>query len=346
MKLALVQRFLPGRSRGGVGVFTHGLASALAARGHDVTVFSEDPAPPGASYEVVRLTRRGRPPGPLGFPLCVRRTDFRGVDVIHAQGDDQWLPGRRPPVVRTLHGTALAEAWFNGVRAGSLKRLLLHSYFFAGELVADLRADAVVAVSRHTARFYPRVHEVIPNGIDLDAWAPDGTPKSPRPSILFVGEVASRKRGRLLVDAFLRDVRPAIPGAELWMVSPDRVDGADIRWYGSVEDGELRALMRRAWIMCLPSAYEGFGRPYAEALAAGTAVVATSNPGAREVLENGRCGVIVPDHGLGAALVRLLQQPAARAELEQRGLVRARAFAWPLVAAAYEAVYARVAGGA
>jgi glycosyltransferase involved in cell wall biosynthesis len=92
--------------------------------------------------------------------------------------------------------------------------------------------------------------------------------------------------------------------------------------------------------MCLPSAYEGFGRPYAEALAAGTAVVATDNPGARDVLDDGRFGVIASDAGLGSALVRVLGDVDQRRALEARGLERARAFDWPVVAAQYEALYA------
>lgn len=342
LNLAIVQRFLPSQSRGGVGVFTDGLAGTLARRGHRVTVFSEDPAPSGAAYRVVTLPARGGRLSPLGFPFAVRRARFGGFDVIHAQGDEQLLPLTRPPVVRTLHGTALAEAWFNGWRAGSPKRLALHTYFYAAECLADLRAEAVVAVSAHTAHFYPRVHDVIPNGIDLEAWAPDGSPKSDSPSILFVGEVDSRKRGRMLVDLFTRDVRSAVPSAQLWLVSPDRVDAPGVEWQGRVDDAALQQLMRRAWIMCLPSAYEGFGRPYAEAMAAGTAVVATNNPGAREVLQEGRAGVIARDDYLGAALARLLLHPQERIALEARGLARARDFGWSVVADAYERVYERV----
>jgi glycosyltransferase involved in cell wall biosynthesis len=335
-----VQRFLPSRSRGGVGVFTSGLASALARRGHQITVVSQDPAPETATYRVVRVPMPDGRLAPLAFPFALRRVDFREFDVIHAQGDDQWLSRRTgPPLVRTLHGTALAEAWFNGVRGRSPKRLFLHTYFYLSECVADLRADVVVAVSEDTRRYYPRVDRVIPNGIDLDAWAPDGSPKSAAPSILFVGEVDSRKRGRLVLDAFGRDVRPEVPDAQLWVVSPDPVEAPGVHWKGRVPDSELQTLMRQAWIMCLPSAYEGFGRPYAEALAAGTVAVATPNPGAREVLEDGRGGLIVPDASLGTALVRLLRDPLARQPFERRGLERARSFSWETVAASYEDAY-------
>jgi glycosyltransferase involved in cell wall biosynthesis len=97
--------------------------------------------------------------------------------------------------------------------------------------------------------------------------------------------------------------------------------------------------MREAWVMCLPSAYEGFGRPYIEAMAAGTAVVATPNPGAREVLEDGRFGVVADDDRLGEALVNLLSDPAAREARVRAGLAYVSRFDWTLVAAQYEQAY-------
>lgn len=343
--IAIIQRFLPSRSRGGVGHFTHGLAQALVARGHAVTVFSQDPAPAGAQYLVERVKVTDGRLAPLAFPWALRRCDFSRFDVIHAQGDEQWLSRRHlPPVVRTMHGTALAEAWFNGVRAGSPKRFLLHSYFYAMEWLADLRADRVVGVSAGTGRFYPRMHAVIPNGIDVDrfAVAANATTKSAAPSIVFIGELESRKRGRWLVDVFTRSVRPRVPDAELWLVSPDAAvvsNGGGIVDCGTPDDDALAALLARAWVMCLPSAYEGFGRPYAEAMAAGTVAAATPNPGANDVLDGGRAGVLVADAALGDALVAILGDAAARARYIAIGRERAQAYAWPRVAEAYERIY-------
>jgi phosphatidylinositol alpha-mannosyltransferase len=340
LRLALIQRFLPSRSRGGAGHFTHGLANALVARGHQVTVFSADPPPDDARYRVVRLDPPGGRLAPLTFPLTVARQDFSRFDLVHAQGDEQWLPRRgTPPVVRTLHGSSLAEAIHNGLGRRSPKHLALHLYFYAGELLATMRAEAVVAVSASVRSHYPRLDRVIPNGVDIERFASGGGDKSPGPSILFVGELASRKRGLWLIDRFLREVRPALPEAELWLVSPDPAEGPGLRWWGWVEPSQLVSLYQRAWVLCLPSSYEGFGRPYVEAMAAGTPVVASPNPGAREVLDEGRYGWIVPDEALGPALCRLLGDADLRAELAQRGQLRARRYAWPVVAEAYEQVY-------
>ena len=340
----MVQRFLPGHSRGGAGHFADGLANALAARGHRVTMFSEDPPPPGARYAGVSIPAPAagwrRRLAPLSFPFRVARQDFSGFDVLHAQGDDQLIRrASAPPVVRTLHGSSLLEAVHNGWRRRSAKLFLLHLYFYAGELVAAIRADQVVAVSRDTARYYPRVDHVVANGIDVDRFAPRGAGKSEAPTILFVGELASRKRGDLLLRVVREAVRPRVPSVRVWLVSPDRTDEPGVEWFGGVDDDRLAELYRAAWVLCLPSSYEGFGRPYAEALAAGTAVVASPNAGAREVLEDGRYGDLARDGELGAALIRLLQDADRRADFARRGLERARAFAWDTVAARYEAIY-------
>ncbi|TAK14269.1 MAG: glycosyltransferase [Acidobacteria bacterium] len=353
-KIALIQRFLPSRSRGGVGHFTHGLANALSARGHAVTVFSQDPAPDAARYDVVRVPVADTRLAPLAFPVALRRCDFRGFDVIHAQGDEQWLSRHGlPPVVRTLHGSSLAEAWFNGVRGRSPRRFALHLYFYLMELIADLRADRVAGVSAGTGRHFPRMHAVVPNGIDVERFASAGraATKSAAPSIIFMGELVSRKRGAWLVDVFLKTVRARIANAELWLVSPDRSRRADatpangVHHLEVLDDTDLAARLAQAWVMCLPSAYEGFGRPYAEAMAAGTVAAATPNPGADDVLDRGRAGVLADDASLGAALVAVLGDADRRAELIAIGRRRAAEYDWPHVAARYEALYDEAVAG-
>ncbi len=345
-KIAIIQRFLPSGSRGGVGYFTHNLANILIARGHHVTVFSLDTAPEEARYQVVTLptTKRccGLPTAPITFPFQIARQDFSLFDVIHAQGDDQWLShDRSPPVVRTLHGSALSEAFHNGIRLGSPKWFLMHLYFYLNEIPAVLRADRVVAVSNATRRHYPKTDATIPNGVDTTVFKPAGV-KSSHPTILFVGDLEGRKRGRLLLETFQKEIQPSLPDAELWVVRGDKVDTEGVRWFGRVDTNKLAWLYREAWVFCLPSIYEGFGIPYVEAMASGTPVVATPNAGAQEVLDHGRAGLIVSDAELGVTLRRVLTDATLRAEYRERGLDRAKQFAWDVVAAQYEKLYESV----
>ncbi len=85
----------------------------------------------------------------------------------------------------------------------------------------------------------------------------------------------------LLAEAFPRDVLPAVPDAELRMVTQDAPadPGAGITVLGRLDDEELAREYRAAWVFCLPSSYEGFGIPYAEAMASGHAGRGDAEPG-------------------------------------------------------------------
>ena len=74
-------------------------------------------------------------------------------------------------------------------------------------------------------------------------------------------------------------------------------------------------------------------------MASGTAVVATGNRGALEVLQNGTCGIISGEDRLGRRLVQVLQDSRLRKCLERAGLQRAQSFGWDIVCKAYEALY-------
>jgi glycosyltransferase involved in cell wall biosynthesis len=195
-----------------------------------------------------------------------------------------------------------------------------------------------VANSHATRRYFPSVQRVIPIGVDLACFRPHG-PRSPQPSILFVGTLRGRKRGAQLVQAFARVVRPALPEAELWLVSEAGVDVPGTRYFAKPDTAALAELYRRAWVFCLPSAYEGFGIPYVEALASGTPVVATPNDGACEILADGQYGILTDLNHLGTALLDLLRDPPRRAALAARGLNRAPEFALERVVEEYEKLF-------
>lgn len=338
--IAVIQRFLPSTTQGGVGHFTDQLCAELTRRRHDVTVFSADPAPDGAPYRVVRpdpdeRVMRGRLGAIFGFGVWLARRDFSRFDVIHAMGDNHLLR-TRTPVVRTLHGSALGEA----LHARRLVTKALFTSIYPLELIGIARATRTATDSAASMRHFPLVHAAtIPNGV-ADEFFASSAAKSAAPSILFVGHrLDDRKRGRLLLDDFRRLVRPALPSAELWLVCDDEVDEPGVRCFRNLPLEQLAALYARAWLFCLPSAYEGFGRPYAEAMASGTAVVSTPNPGAQEVLGHGAFGDIVQPEQLGERLLALLRDGARRAALAGAGRRRARDFRWDGVARQYEQLY-------
>lgn len=336
LRIAMISSYLPSGSKIGVGYWVDAFARELVRRGHHVTVFTLAPDMPDAPYTTVTLPLEGSM-RTFRFATELRKVDFSGFDVLHAHGGDYWLWRRRAPAhVRTMHGSGFAEAvaiagWKEKVRMVALG---------LGELLSTVVADRTYANSPATRRLMPWIREVLPPGVDLSRFRrPPGAPREAAPTVLFVGTYHRRKRGRLLVEAFTETVRPALPGARLWMVCEDCPPTAGVEVLGRVSDEELVDRYHRAWVFCLPSAYEGFGIPYAEALAAGLPVVATPNPGSRWVLDEGRAGRLVADEDLGPVLVELLGDEAARARLSAAAEARAPMFDLATVTDRYEAAY-------
>lgn len=329
----MISYYLPSGSKIGVGYQVHALANELIARGHQVTVFSGCGPSEGARYVTLTIPLSGAN-RTFKFAWRLRALNWSAFDVLHAHGDDYWLWDREmPPHIRTMHGSCFSEArWVDGAR--NRARMLLLGL---SEVLATAVADRTVAVSQSTRRWLPWIRLVIPNGVNRSRLKPGE--RSPEPSVLFVGTYLRRKRGKLLVDAFERDVLPTLANAKLWMVCEDASPRPGVEVLGRVSDEELAALYARAWVFCLPSTYEGFGIPYAEAMSAGCPVVATPNPGAVEVTDRGRYGVVVEPDELGRALARLLSDSEERARLERAGLERARHYDLEKVTTAYEDLY-------
>lgn len=327
----------PDRKPGGVDVMIHRIADALARRGQDVTVISYDPKPHGALYRHERLgpahIAHRRATRMLVVPWLWHRARPGRFDVVHLNGDDWfWFP-RRVPTVRTFHGSALQEAR----TATSRKRRLSQYLIFAFELLSSrLATTSFASGAGHGCEVY-RVRGALTCGVDVEP--AEALRRSPSPAILFVGTWEGRKRGSLLADAFARDVRPAFPDAELWMVSDRADEHPGVRWFDRPDDAEVRDLYGRATVFCLPSSYEGLGIPYIEAMAAGVPVVTTPNPGAAFVLENGSAGRIVAEQDLGPALTALLADADERAALVDAGHARAAHFSWDAVCGAHLAAY-------
>ncbi len=334
LRVAMASYYLPSESKIGSGWMAHRLANALVDRGHAIVMFSPCSRPADAKYDHVRVELRGRS-RVFQWAHRLRHLDLTSFDVFHAHGDDHWVRRAGAPVhVRTLHGSCFDEA----LHAHGPRARLRMSVLGLAELMTAARGAHIVGVSHASIRWFPWLHDVIPNGVDTECFRPDGA-REPVPTILFVGTYERRKRGALLHQTFVDYVLPRVPGARLWMVCNDAPPGPGVEVLGRLSDAELADRYRRAWVFCLPSSYEGFGVPYIEAMASGTAVVASPNLGAREILAGGHYGVVCADDELGRGLVRLLVDDDERERQAERGLLGSRSFGWQGIASRYEDLY-------
>lgn len=332
-----------GRKPGGVEVAVHRLANELTDIGVPVTVASLSVAPLGARYQhrLLYPGRRWLRDSRLGrlfvLPALLNGLDTTDVDVVHYHGDD-WFVLRRPrATVRTMHGSALRESQ----GATRWQRRLLQRAIYPLERLSARLATIAVGVGRDAATLNG-LDRVIGNGVDLALFTPG--PRSAVPTILYVGTWEGRKRGRWMYELFTQRIAAAHSTVELHFVCDEAPPPHPrVRFERFPDDTTLARAYRAAWIFALPSTYEGFGIPYLEAMSSGTAVVATPNTGANELLGDGRFGVLAADDSFGDAVLRLLGDADARNRLATAGIARAGEFTWRRIAESYRDVYVEAA---
>jgi len=223
------------------------------------------------------------------------------------------------------------------------------------------RARAVVALSeasRQSLTFIDPGLEVtvIPNPVEIPAWrAPliEGPP-----TVLFLGMVREAKGAFDLLRAWPA-VREAVPDARLVLGGAGdlerareiaREHGYALETPGWVLGEEKSRLMRRAWVLALPSRWEAMPMAVLEAMAAGVPVVASRVGGIPGVVVDGATGLLVEPrdvNALGEALARLLGDAAERQAMGRAGRERAVAhFSADVVIPRLEAVWDSILGGA
>jgi D-inositol-3-phosphate glycosyltransferase len=374
---------LGGVDAGGQNVHVAALADALARQGADVVVYTrrDDPgAPPrvplspGVAVEHVSAG----PPHPVSkdelLPYMdefahqlLRRWTAQRPHVAHAHF---WMSGKAAvaasllpavPVVQTFHALGVVKRRHQGdadtspPERLSVEAELVHQV----QRVVATSSEEVFELARMGAD--PHRVSVVPCGVDLDRFAPDGPREPRRPGtrrVVVVGRLVERKGTADVVQALLHlpDTELVVaggpPAAELGddpearrLLSLARRSGvADrVSLRGRMGHEEMPALIRSAdAVACVPW-YEPFGLVAVEAMACGVPVVASAVGGLCDTVVDGVTGLHVPPRcpdALAAALRRLFSDDALRRRLGRAGAERARArYGWDHVARATMAVY-------
>jgi phosphatidylinositol alpha-mannosyltransferase len=221
------------------------------------------------------------------------------------------------------------------------------------------RIDRKVVVSKDALELVqsiiPGEYDILFNGVEIDEIASTAATPTANPTIFFCGRHEERKGLAVLLEAFV-----SLPAeTRLWIAS-DGPDSARLRsqhagddritWLGRISDAEKFARLRGADVFCAPSLHgESFGVVLIEAMAAGTAVVASGLDGYRNVATDGEDAVLVPPGdtaALASALHDVLFDDALAAALRAGGSGRARNFAMSTLAAEYVRTYCELIAAA
>jgi len=284
---------------------------------------------PGAQRELRESLERIRP-DLVHASLTLSPLDFRLPDLCQQLG---------LPLVATFHPAF--DASLRNLSAGTQQ---LTYQLYAPSLA---RFDRVIVFSELQAELLERLGvrrerlAVIPNGVDNDLWSP--APRTPGPVLsdlrrryagrrvfLYMGRITTEKNLEALLKAW-RLVRPAgcvllIVGDGPLRASLQNPGEPDVEWWGFEAALERRiALLQLAEVFLLPSLVEGLSLALLEAMAAGTACVATDAGADGEVLEGG-AGIVISTQGVTTQLRTLLpvlrDQPVLTAELGRRARAR------------------------
>jgi glycosyltransferase involved in cell wall biosynthesis/phosphoheptose isomerase len=393
MKVAMVSEHasplatLGGVDAGGQNVHVAALACGVARRGAQVVVHTrrDDPALPArvelAPGVVVHHVDAGPPeaiPKDELLPFMDGFADELGrawredrPDVVHAHF---WMSGHAAmraarelgiPVVQTFHALGVVKRRYQGEKDTSPPER------FAIEREIVRRADEIVATCTDEVFELARLGAqrpkltVVPCGVDLELFGPDGPRDPRRPGLrrlLCVGRLVERKGIGNVIEALaeLPDTELVVAGgppaaelgssreaARLRQIAEEHgvADRVDLR--GRIERVDLPALMRSADVVVCAPWYEPFGIVPLEAMACGVPVVASAVGGMIDTVVDGVTGVHVPPRDperLAATLRPLLEDRARRVAYGRAGVRRARRlFDWQRVANATLDVYARVA---
>ncbi|KUG52970.1 hypothetical protein AVL61_12165 [Kocuria rosea subsp. polaris] len=391
MRIAMVSEHasplaaLGGVDAGGQNVYVAALAEGLARLGHDVVVYTrrDDAGLP----DVVELAPRARVVHvPAGPPSLLPKDDLApymdefgrwlarewardgAPDLVHAHFWMSGLAARRAagtmqiPVVQTFHALGAVKRRHQGAADTSPTGRLAAE----NELVAA--ADLVLATCRDERAELlalggdPSRIDVVPCGVDLDAFVPAPPPAGGRrPRIVALGRLVERKGVDVVVRALAE-----LPDAELVVAGgPDRAeldrdpealrlralarelgvaDRVELR--GRVDHDDAAALLATADVVACTPWYEPFGMVPLEAMACARPVVGSAVGGLLDSIEDGVTGLHVPPRDVpatAAALGTLLGDPELAARMGRAGRERVeRLFDWRRVAQETERSYARV----
>lgn len=230
-------------------------------------------------------------------------------------------------------------------------------YYVGGRWLAQpylRKLHGRIAVSEPAYRFinrnFPGQYEIIPNGIQVNAFGPNGRPfphlRDGKVNILFVGRLEKRKGLKYLLAAYSR-LKWEWPELRLLVVGAGNPDGdsyrilseralQDVHFVGSVSEEDKIRYYHSADIFCAPATgKESFGIVLLEAMAAGKPIVATAIDGYSNVVTHGKEALLVPpkdDEALAGAIATLLASPELRATLGSNGLKSVQAYRWDRVA--------------
>jgi len=342
------------RHGGHVRVITSDIGAAHASR-------PDEPAP----LEVRRLRSVEIAHTPVMWRLLPElRRAATDASVFHVHVAQAFIPDLAAGVARRRAVPVVAHYHIDVQPSGPLgfllkpyRKTLLGSTLRHADAVVVPTADYADIVADLYAVSRRKIH-VVPSGTTFAIRTEPKPPPGQPLKLLSVGRLAPQKNFPLLLEAVAAFGRRhpdiafdlAIHGeGELRGELADRIrrlglgDRVSLR-RGDLGPEELLACYDAADIFVLATARESFGIVYVEAMARGLPIVTTDVPGVRNVVRQGRNGVLVAEQpdAIADALYQVATDAEVWSALSRANLEDAREYTWARIATTMERLYADV----
>lgn len=296
------------------------------------------------------------------FKALVRKTMFCIAGLFSSRYDLYWQPNfvlikniKARKIIATVHDFS----WELYPEFQPQERV---KYFKDNFYIQILRCDHIIAGSYFTKKeivertsFKPENITVIYHGINHTLFKPLLNNKPIKQKyILAVGSIEPRKNLKNLLLAYLQCDKAFKDEYHLYLVGDSGWKNDEImqlvdsmnQWVhptGYISDEKLADMYRNASVFVYPSFYEGFGIPPLEAMACGTAVIASNASTLPEVCGDAAYYVDPLDiRAIMDSMKKVLCDEVLRHDLISKGLKHAQKFSWEKSAKEHMSVFEKV----
>lgn len=253
-------------------------------------------------------------------------------------------------VARTLYQKYRVFRWYSFIRmqlkvAKKFSHIITVSQFTKKDIAKEFSLDE-------------NKFRVVHNGINNEFFYPKQNGPRPENSIIVTNSADTPLKGLNFLLEAVAQIRKKQP-VKLTVIGQPKKNGIIenlvtklgiddiVHFTGRIDNEEFADYYAKATIAVVPSLYEGFGIPAAEAMACGVPLITTSGGALPEVV--GNAGIIVPPADAGAladSITYLFSHPEERKKYAQAGLARVNSvFSWTKAAQEVVEVYREAING-
>jgi glycosyltransferase involved in cell wall biosynthesis len=377
--LHVVPSYIPAYRYGGLIYSVHGLCKALAARNHDVYIFTTNVDGPNdldvplgslvnldgvkVWYFPSKVIRRL-----YWSPLMAQelKRQMINFDIVHLHSIYLWPTWAAARTARHFH-----VPYILAPRGMLIKDVINRKSTLAKKIWIQLiernnleKASAIHVTTKieelECKRFgfnLPPLY-IVPNGIDLFPIKPLKEISEPvkklinkQPLLLFLSRINWKKGLDRLIPAleYIPDAHFIVAGNDdenytpyLKKLAKEHNVLERITFTGPVYGDDKQALFRAATVFVLPSYSENFGNVVLEAMAVKCPVVVTPEVGLAEVVSESKAGIVVngEPHKIAEGLLKIIENDDTRDNMGKRGReIVKKRFSWNVVAEQMELFY-------